>query len=79
MTKAILQFGYKKYILDAKDALAIIDMFSKAERFESKYRSKEDGGTTYHVWGDDAARITSMELMPDNLYRMAKLAGQPSE
>lgn len=78
MTKAIVQFGYDHYVMDAKDALLMHELLAKAECFKRNYRSQDEGGPTYHVWDQDHITETrSFEIMPDSLYRMAKLAGKP--
>ena len=64
--------------MDAKDALTIQEIVSKAERYKSKYQSKEDGGTLHYIWEqDELSEMRSIDMLPDNLYRMAKLAGKP--
>jgi hypothetical protein len=80
MAKAIIQMGYDQYVMDAKDALIIHEILAKAERFKRNYRSKDEGGPTYHVWDQCAdVETRSIEIMPDNLYRVAKLAGKPDD
>jgi hypothetical protein len=80
MTKAIIQVGYERYVMDAKDALLMHELLAKAELFNRNYRSQEEGGPTYHVWEQDHTTETrSFEIMPDNLYRLAKLAGKPEK
>ena len=79
MAKAIIQLGYAQYVMDAEDALAIHNIIAKAERYKRKYRSKEDGGNLFYIWEQDDFEMRSIEIMPDNLYRMAKLAGKPED
>ena len=80
MTKAIIRIGYEQYVMDAKDALAIHEILAKAECFKREYRSKDDGGPLYYIWEQDTdSEARGFEIMPDNLYRMAKLAGKPSD
>lgn len=80
MAKAIIRFGYDKYVMDAKDALVIHEILVKAERYSSKYQKAEDGGTLHYVWEqDNIDDLRSFEIMPDNLYRLAKLAGKPED
>lgn len=80
MTKAIIRIGYDQFVMDAEDALKIHEILAKAECFKRNYRSKEDGGALYFVWQQDAeTEPRNIEIMPDNLYRMAKLAGKPED
>ena len=79
MAKAIVKINYKEYIMDTKDALHILDLLSKAERYETKY-DHDTKTKTYHVY--DVAleeKIDSLEIVHDDLYRMAKLAGKPTK
>lgn len=80
MTKAIFRAGYEQYVMDAKDALTVHEILAKAELFKRDYRSKDEGGPLYYIWEQDNTTETrSIEILPDNLYRMAKLAGKPPE
>jgi len=79
MLKAIVKINYKEYIMDTKDALHILDLLSKAERYETKY-DHENKTKTYHVYDVLAEDETEhLEVIHDNLYRMAKLAGRPEK
>lgn len=80
MAKVVIELGWKKYIVDAQQALAISEMLSKAELYETKYvKDVDDKGVTMHyVYPQEEVRW-HMEIMPDSVYRMAKLAGKPSE
>ena len=75
--KAIVKIGYNKYVLDTRQALALLEIMAEAELYEDKYRSKELGGTTHHVWEQSAESMLDLSLMPDAFYRMCKLAGKP--
>lgn len=78
MAKAVIQIGYKEFILDAKDAILLMEMLDKAEVWQEKYQSREEGGTLYFAYSqDNEESIRSVKIIPDNLYRMAKLAGKP--
>jgi len=80
MSKAIIRMGYDKYVMDAEDALAIHEILAKAERYSSKYQTRDEGGTVHYVWQQDGGdEMRSFEIMPDSLYRMAKLAGKPDD
>ena len=76
--KAVIQLGYREYIMEAKDALAILEIVATAERYATKYKNAEQGGTSYHVWTDATARDgNTLRLISDDHYRIAKLAGEP--
>ena len=80
MNKAIIQIGYNNYVLDTEKAIKILSLLEEAERYEHKWRNAEEGGSTYHVWNANespADGLREMKLMPEQLYRMAKMAGKP--
>jgi hypothetical protein len=80
MTKAIIRIGYDEFVVEARDALTIHEILGKAEHYHKKYRSRDDGGPLFYVWEQDASTdMRSFEVVPDNLYRMAKLAGKPED
>ena len=80
MAKVVITLGWKKYVVDAQQALAVSEMLSKAEVYDTKYaKDGEDKSITMHyVYPQDDHRWM-MEIMPDSIYRMAKLAGKPTE
>ena len=80
----VIDLGYQKVVLKNDKALQLSEILSSAERFEDKYWSKEKreakGMTddyTYHVYPND--RSYSMQIISDDIYRMAKLAGKPEK
>jgi hypothetical protein len=77
--KAIVQVGYDEYVMEARDALTIISLLAKAEKYKRVWAKDEDGGTTHYVYPQEADESSkrSLTLLPDNLYRIAKLAGKP--
>ena len=80
MNKAIVQIGYNNYVLDTEKAIKLLSILDGAERYETKWRNEKEGGTTYHVWNPDdspADGMRELKLMPEQLYRLAKLAGKP--
>jgi len=79
MARAIVRIGYKDYIMNTADALHILDLLSKAERYETTYASATKS-KTYHVYDVPTEdKIDSLEIVHDDLYRMAKLAGRPTK
>jgi hypothetical protein len=80
MSKIVVAIGYKNYVLDTADAIKVAEALSKAELYDTKYRSQEKGGTSVHVWEQDESDSTiAMTILSDSLYRMAKLAGRPTK
>lgn len=75
--KAIVSVGYKNYIMDAEKALAFLSMLEDAEVYESKWVDKNTAHFVYPQDGNDTVR--EMRLVPEALYRMAKLAGKPND
>ena len=60
-------------VVSKEDALALIDILERTEKYEDKYVS--GGDNTKHVYPMD--KTFGMEVMPTELYQMAKLAGKP--
>jgi hypothetical protein len=79
MGKAIIQLGYKSYIIDTVDAVAVTEILSRAEIYERKAHKNEGGNYDYttHVYDQDAEQNITLVMFPDSMYRMAKLAGKP--
>jgi len=78
MSKVKLRFDYKEYLVDVADALTVIDILDKADLYETKYDN--DTGRSYFVFPQlPEDKLRSLDLMPDDLYRMAKLAGRPTK
>jgi hypothetical protein len=81
MSKAIVRIGYNDYVVDVSDAVKIMEIMSKAQH----YKIKRDYGTTptsssYHVWDQEMdADSINVQLLPDAVYRVAKLAGKPKD
>jgi hypothetical protein len=73
--RAILRLNYVDYVLTTEEATRILDVLDKSERYESKYRSS--GSYTHHVWEEVKPETIGLTLIPDHLYRVAKLAGKP--
>ena len=74
-----LQFGWgTQFIMTAEDALKVIQILEKAMIYEERYRGKEEGGSTHHVY-PITGEMPSVKIISDDLYRMAKLAGKPEE
>jgi hypothetical protein len=75
MTKLIIEISYKKYVLDAKDALALVEILGKAESYKYEYEGK-----IHRVWSEglEDTPIT-LSVLPEDTYRMAKAAGAPKK
>lgn len=77
--KTSVRLGYKDYIMDAEKALVIMEILSKAEIYESKWNSLTKETTHYIYEQDNADFIREMKVLPEALYRIAKLAGKPNK
>jgi hypothetical protein len=77
MSKAIVKFGYTDYVLEVGDAVAIAEMLSKAEVYDSKYVS--GGDSTHHIYPNEKQEVGTIKLISEDFYRMAKLAGKPAK
>jgi hypothetical protein len=77
MSKAIVKFGYTDYVMDLKDAVTMAEMLSKAEIYDSKYVA--GGDNTHHIYANEKQEVGVIKLISDDFYRMAKLAGKPTD
>jgi len=79
MGKAIMQVGYKSYIVDTADAVKVAEILSTAEIYEKKSHKNAEGtyDNSVHVYDQDTEQPVTLSMLPDSLYRMAKLAGKP--
>jgi len=71
----IVSLGYSHYVMPTKDAVQILEILEKAERYVCKYRANEE--STHHVWPSDT--VFEARMIGNDLYNMAKLAGKPEE
>ena len=78
----IVTIGYQDYALPTKDAITLLELLSRAERYEDRYVSKDakentmgEAYHTFHVYENDT--VFNAKVIPNEKYRMAKLAGKP--
>jgi hypothetical protein len=82
MSKVVIRVGHKELVVTPAAALAVIDAISGAEVYEAKWRRGEGAGDSYythHVYPQSFTDKMSFEVITDELYRMAKMAGAPVE
>lgn len=80
MAKVVVAMGYKSFILDSKDGIALMDVLAKAEVYEESYHGAVEGQPsyhTYHVYPLDTSSSVTMRLVSDDAYKMYKMAGKP--
>jgi len=79
--KAKIRIGYADYVMDLDKAIHVIEALAEAELYETKYKSKEEGGTTYWIYPQDDVTDNNAEthitLLNPGFYNLAKLAGKP--
>ena len=81
MSKCVATIGYDKYVLETKEAIALFEILSKAERYEAKYHGAENDKPsfyTYHIWQptEEESKVT-LTMLGESMYRLAKLASKP--
>lgn len=77
--KAIVKIGYKDYVMDAEKALTMLGALDGAEVFEMNYDHKNKTRSYFIYAQESEDNIREMRLMPDALYKLAKLAGKPNK
>lgn len=75
MTKAVIHIGYTDYIMDAKDALQLAEVLTRAERYQRRGYADDE---CHYVWQESANTRCEITIVTDELYDMAKLAGKPN-
>ena len=82
MGKVVVEMGYKSFVMDSKDGVALMEVLGKAEIYEEKYHREEGGNPahyTYHVYPMEARSGIAMRLISDDVYKLYKIAGKPNE
>ena len=73
--KAMIRIGYTEYVMEVEQAVKLAEVLMRAEKFRKRGWGKE---ASYYVWTDAEDIVTpELTMIPDDLYNMAKLAGQP--
>ena len=79
-----ITIGYESYLFPTAEGIKIAEALSRAEIYKRKYwgsNEREKRGMTeeytYHVYPNTNAM--SIEIVSDDVYRMAKLAGKPEK
>lgn len=80
----VIEIGYEHYIFNKEDAMTMIGLLERAERYERKYWNQNERTArgipseyTFHVFPSE--KQYSMSIVSDDLYQMAKLAGKPEK
>ena len=82
----VVEVGYQKLVLHREKAMLLAEILEQAECYEQKYWNEEerkrkgmssDSNYTYHVYPND--NKYGMQIISDDVYRMAKLAGKPEK
>ena len=80
--KIVISLGYRKFVMDADKALKVVELLHDAEMYESKYHSTVGdiaAHNTTHVYANDEGTSTiGIELIPEAMYALGKLAGKPT-
>lgn len=71
----VISLGYGDIVLPTEDAVHLLKILEKGERYRMKYHSGNP--STYHIWPQDVDY--QAKLITDDVYRMAKLAGKPED
>ena len=71
----IVSLNYGEYVMPTEDAVKLMQILAKAERYKRKYDAENP---SHYVWPQEDTNFMGT-LMGDDLYRMAKLAGKPED
>lgn len=74
----VVKLGWDStFVMPVKDAVTLAEILQKAYSWKEEYRSTEQGGPVYYAYPTEAK--AQMELIHDDLFNMAKLAGKPEK
>jgi len=77
--KAVITFGWgSEMVIDADKAVRVLELLQGAEQYKEKWHN-ETSSATFHVFAKDKQEPMTIKILPDALYKMAKLAGKPEE
>ena len=71
----VMKIGYLEFALPVKDAVTVAELLQKSYAWKEEYVS--GGENTFHAFPFEGS--IKMELVGDDLFRMAKLAGKPEK
>ena len=70
----IVSLSYGDIVLPTKDAVTLMELLEKAERYRCKYNGSD---VSHHIYPSEDNH--NAKLITEDLYRMAKLAGKPED
>ena len=77
--KAVITFGWgSDMVVDADKAVRVLELLQGAEHYTEQWHD-ETRSTTFHVFAKGKQEPVTIKILPDALYKMAKLAGKPEE
>ena len=71
----IVTMPYGEIVLPTDDAVAMMKLFEKAEKYRNQYKSGQDN--THHIY--PMPDQMSMKLITQETYTMYKMAGKPED
>ena len=78
----VVDLGYRSIVLPREEAFKLAEILEKAEVYEAKYWNTEErkargipSDYTHHVYANE--KQYNMQIVSDQMYEMAKLAGKP--
>ena len=74
---AIVGVGYRQYIMPVDEAVALAKTMARAEIYHSKYRPKEEGGTTPHVYPKHQLHLITLQPLSYQTHLNPYLPGKP--
>lgn len=70
--KAIINYNYVTYVVDADKALLLMQVLADAENYKYDYNNK-----AHYVWAQEETPNLEFKILPKYMYDIAKLAGKP--
>ena len=74
--KAVISFGYKRFVVPLDDGLKMMQLLHEAEVYDTAY---EDQGQVSYIGNAGHTMDIALNLLSDDDYAVAKMRGQKPE
>jgi len=74
---AKITLGFMDYVMPVTEATKILQALERAERYQYRHRSEEDGGPLHHIWSEPPR--VGMQMIGYSTYLQGKFTGKPDD
>ena len=79
MAKAIVEIGYKSYVLELEQATQLLAIMADGERYQTTGYGVDK---VWNIWSDSSAGdhgSVTLRVISDLDYKLGRIAGQPTQ